>query len=261
MKDIIIPALIMGGIALLLGSLLAVASVVFKVKKNEKAEKIREALPGANCGGCGYAGCSAYADAVVSGAEINLCTAGGQKAQDAIAEIMGVEKCEFVEKRAQVLCGGECGAVTEKNIYDGVCDCLAAERVGMGPKNCTYGCLGLGSCVSVCRFDAISIVNGIAKISESKCTACGMCVKICPRGVIELKPAASRVYVRCVSHDKGAEVRKNCGVGCIGCGICQKNCPADAITLNDGVAEIDSSKCSGCGICAEKCPQKCIAAG
>ncbi len=261
MESILIPALWVGGIALALGIILAVASHIFQVQTDERVPAITEALPGANCGCCGFSGCSAYAAAIVdSGANIGLCPAGGKSAIDEISQIMGVEASSFVEKKAFVLCGGDCNKAKSKYNYDGIYDCAAAANVANGPKSCTYGCLGLGSCVSVCAYDAISIQNGIAVVDQIKCTACGMCVKACPRSIIELKPYENDFAVKCVSKDKGAVVRKYCGVGCIGCKICENVCPVSAIVV-DGVAKVDYNKCIKCGVCAEKCPSKAITIG
>lgn len=260
-ESILVPALLVGAIALALGIILAVASHIFRVEADERIPAITEALPGANCGGCGFSGCSAYAEAIAGGsAKIGLCPVGGKPSIDKISQLMGVEPSSFAEKKAFVLCGGDCSKAKSKYNYVGIYDCAAADNVAKGPKNCSYGCLGFGTCVSVCAFDAISIQNGIAVIDEIKCTACGMCVKACPRDVIELKPCENEVVVKCVSKDKGATVRKYCEVGCIGCKICENVCPVSAIVV-DGVAKIDYNKCINCGVCAEKCPSKAISVG
>lgn len=260
MTEILIPALWVGGIALVLGVILAIAAHIFYVKTDKRVPEILEALPGANCGGCGYSGCSTYAAAIVEGAPIGLCPVGGKECIDTLSKIMCVEPAEFIEKRAFVLCGGDCNKAKFKYDYSGIMDCAAAERVSKGPKNCSYGCIGYGTCVSVCKFDAISIINGIAVVDQDKCTACGICVKSCPRNIIELKPCENNVTVKCVSKDKGPVVRKYCEVGCIACNICAKVCPVNAITV-DGVAKIDYTKCTKCGLCVEKCPTKAITMG
>ncbi|MBO4896815.1 MAG: RnfABCDGE type electron transport complex subunit B [Clostridia bacterium] len=257
-NQVLFPALVLGGIALVLGAILAVASVIFKVDTDERIGQIEEALPGANCGGCGFAGCSAYAAAIVAGeAPLTKCAVGGEKAQAAIADIMGMAAEKVEPKRAFVQCGGDCDAAALKFDYNGISDCAAAMRVAGGPKGCEFGCLGYGTCVSVCKFDAISIKNGIAVVDPDKCVGCGTCVNICPRHVIKLRTTDKKSDIKCKSTDKGALVRKYCKSGCLACGICAKNCPQGAITV-DGVAKFDHEKCVGCGTCVEKCPAKCI---
>lgn len=260
MKDIIFPALALGALGLVLGALLAIASKIFAVEKDERAEAISEVLPGANCGSCGYAGCSAYAAAISCGnAAINACNPGGQTVSDAIAEIMGVESAQVEEKCAVVLCSGTTDVATDKYIYDGVADCAAAAALqGGGQKACDYGCLGFGNCAAVCRNGAITVENGIAAIDTDKCGACGECVAACPKNLIKIMPKSAKYVVKCQSCDKGAQMKTKCTVGCIGCKICEKNCPADAIKVENNHAVIDGKKCIGCGLCAEKCPKKII---
>lgn len=260
MKDIIFPALAMGALGLILGLLLAAASKIFAVEKDERAEAITEVLPGANCGSCGYAGCSAYAAAISEGkAKINACNPGGQSVSDAIAEIMGVSSEAVEPKKAIVLCMGTNETAADKYEYDGVMDCAAAAALqGGGQKACTYGCLGYGNCVKVCKNNAITIENGIAAIDEEKCGACGECVKACPKHLIQVVPKSVKYVVRCSSCDRGAEMKEKCSVGCIGCKICEKNCPVEAIKVENNHAVIDYEKCISCGVCAQKCPKKVI---
>lgn len=260
MSEIIIPALAIGLIGLFLGILLAIASKIFYVKTDERISAITEVLPGANCGSCGYAGCSNYAEAIVSGgAKINCCSPGGQQTADNIAEIMGMTSEEVEEKCAVVLCSGTYDVAKDKYIYVGEKSCVAAVRAaGGGQKACDYGCLGLGSCMIKCKNDAITIVNGIAKIDYDKCGGCGECAEICPKNVIKIIPKKNKIVVKCKSCDKGAVVKEKCVAGCIGCKICEKNCPAGAITVTDNCASIDYDKCTQCGICVEKCPKKII---
>lgn len=259
MNQIIYAVLIVGITGLVFGIILALASVIFAVKKDERIDQISEILPGANCGACGYAGCSGYADAIVNnGAGVNLCSVGKAPVANKIAEIMGTNAGDVIEMTAKVLCNGTCENAQEKYIYKGAADCRVAMRLGGGAKACTYGCLGLGTCASVCDFGAISIVDGIAKVDDEKCTGCGKCKNVCPKNVIAIVPKEKKVHVLCNNKDKGALVNKYCGVGCIGCKICEKNCPVEAILVTDNLAVIDYDKCIGCGICAEKCPKKVI---
>lgn len=260
MKDIIFPALAMGALGLVLGAMLAIASKIFAVEKDERAQAISEILPGANCGSCGYAGCSAYAEAVSSkGARINACNPGGQSVSDAIAKIMGVESVQVEEKCAVVRCNGTQDVAADKYVYEGVADCAAAAALqGSGQKACEYGCLGFGNCAAVCMKGAITIENGIAVIDTDKCGACGECVIACPKNLIEIVPKSKKYIVKCQSCDKGAQMKSKCSVGCIACRICEKNCPSGAIKIENNHAVIDDEKCTGCGICKEKCPKKII---
>ncbi len=256
--DVLIPVGIFAGLGILLGLLLAIASRVFAVKTDERIERINEVLPGANCGGCGYSGCAALAAAIVKGeAPANACRAGGEKAAKEIGEIMGVEVTALEPQRALVRCSGG-GNVKQKYLYEGAPDCIAAERMSGGDKECPAGCIGLGTCISVCRYGAISLQNGQAVVDRLKCTGCGACSQICPKHLIELVPADAVYSVMCHSPEPGALTRKQCNAGCIGCRICEKNCPSGAITVNGCIASIDYSKCTSCGLCAEKCPRKII---
>ncbi len=259
MFDLLFPVLAIGGMGILFGGLLAFASKIFEVKKDERIPKILDFLPGANCGGCGYAGCAAYAEAIVAdGASINCCPSCNQETLDKIAEITGVDSSKAEPKCAYVLCSGNFNVATEKYIYEGNTDCHSALKLAGGSKGCMYGCLGLGSCVKKCKFGAISIVSGVATIDREKCVGCGVCAEECPKNVIKILSKDTKVQVMCSSLDKGKETRKVCSVGCIGCGICAKNCPSEAIEMKDNLAFIDSSKCINCGVCIEKCPQKII---
>lgn len=258
MKDIIIPVLWFMVFGLVFGVLLAVASKIFAVRRDERAEKMTALLPGANCGGCGYAGCSAYAEAVARGeAEIGKCNSGGSAVARAMGEIMGVSAGEVVRMRAQVMCSGGDNAV-KKYVYNGAMDCISASRLGGGDKLCRYACLGLGTCATVCKSDAIRISGGVATVIPEKCIGCGACVGICPKNVMELIPYSAGIFVGCKSGDNGKETRNNCAVGCIGCRICEKQCDSGAVRVTGNHAVIDYSLCVGCGKCAEKCPRKII---
>lgn len=259
---ILLPVLIFIGLGLLMGALLALASKLFAVKKDEKAEAIKECLPGANCGGCGYSGCDAYAAAVSAGdAPVNKCSVGGTEAASKIAQIMGVDAGAQVRMRAQVMCSGTGEYAKKKYIYEGIDDCVAASKIGGGDKMCKNGCIGLGTCVRACPFDAIVVENGVAAVDYSKCKGCGICVSACPKGIIKLIPFDAKHWVGCMSVDDGKNTRKVCDVGCISCKICQKNCPAGAINVDNFVASIDYDKCTGCDICTDKCPRHIIWSG
>ena len=259
---ILLPVLIFIGLGLLMGALLALASKLFAVKKDEKAEAIKECLPGANCGGCGYSGCDAYAAAVSAGdAPVNKCSVGGAEAASKIAQIMGVDAGEQVRMRAQVMCSGTGEYAKKKYIYEGIDDCVAASKIGGGDKMCKNGCIGLGTCVRACPFDAIVVEDGVAAVDYSKCKGCGICVSACPKGIIKLIPFDAKHWVGCMPVDDGKNTRKVCDVGCISCKLCQKNCPAGAINVDNFVASIDYDKCTGCDICTDKCPRHIIWSG
>lgn len=257
-KEILTAALILGILGLVFGIVLGVASKIFEVKKDERIKKIMEALPCANCGGCGFSGCSAFAQAVVSGkASPSSCSVGGSACAEKVSDIMGV-KTEFIKKTAHIKCDGSCDNSPARYNYKGIDSCAAAARLGGGPKSCTYGCVGIGSCVKVCDLGAISIKNGIAAVDEEKCGGCGKCAAVCPKKVIEIMPKNEKYTVICSSKDKGSEMKDICSVGCIGCKMCVKACEFDAVSVEDNLAKIDRLKCTGCGKCAEKCPRKII---
>ena len=259
MFDILLPAIAVGAIALFFGALLDFASVVFKVEKDEREEQIGELLPGANCGGCGYAGCSAFANAIVTeGAEISKCNLMTDEKLNQISAIMGVKAGKKVKKVAHVSCAGTCDKAKNKYEYFGTNDCVTASQLGGGAKECEYGCLGLGSCVQKCPFGAIAIADGVAKVDDEKCVGCGACADICPKGLISLAEKKSVAVVNCASKDKGAVVKNYCQAGCIGCKICEKKCEADAIHVSDNLAKVDTDKCTACGKCVEACPKKVI---
>jgi len=257
---IIIAVATIGGIGLLVSIFLSFFAAKFAVEVDEREAAVIEALPGNNCGGCGYPGCSGLAAAIVKNeAPVSGCPVGGAPVAEKIASIMGVSAGDFVKTVAFVKCNGTCQASGNLYEYTGTNDCRsAAVAPGKGPKACSYGCLGFGSCVKVCDKGAISIVDGVAYINEDLCGACGQCVKVCPRGLIEIVPQSANVRVACSSQDKGPQVMKACKVGCVGCGLCVKTCQYDAITLENNIAHIDYSKCTRCGECAAKCPKKII---
>ena len=259
MNDILSAVMAVGITGLVFGILLAVAAVVFKVNADERIGKIEEALPGANCGGCGYAGCGAYADAVVTkDAPVNCCSVGGAAVAEKIAEIMGKQAEKTEPMVARVLCAGNKDAASAKYDYAGVLDCNAVAKLAGGQKDCEFGCLGYGTCTKACMFDAIHIIDGVAKVDEEKCTACGMCVKACPKQVIELVPKNRKFSVLCKNKLIGKETMKMCSVGCLGCKICENKCPFKAISVTDNLAKIDYEICKSCGLCAKACPKKAI---
>lgn len=257
---ILFSALSIGGLGLLFGVGLGVAAKKFAIDVNPLIAEVREALPSANCGACGYAGCDAFAKAVVDGdAKTNGCPVGGQSCADEVAAIMGEEATVVAATTAFVKCAGTCDKAKEKYEYFGLADCVAASYLqGSGSKKCTYGCLGLGSCVKACMFDAITVVDGVAIVDEDKCTSCGMCVEACPKDIIEIIPIASKVRVNCNSQEKGKDTRQACTVGCIGCRKCFKACEFDAIEFVNGLAVINYDKCTQCGACIEACPTNAI---
>lgn len=251
----------MAALGLLFGIALGIAAKVFAVKVDPRVEQIGELLPGANCGGCGYAGCSAFASAVVDGtASPNGCVVGKDALAEQICKVMGTT-CGSTENRyACVACNGALENAVNEGEYFGLKSCASAQVSGGGTKKCVYGCLGYGDCVKACQFNAIYIVEGsaIPEVDSALCTACGQCVKACPRGLISLRGESEPVFVACRSKAKGIEARKACSVSCIGCGICAKNCPSGAIKVENNLATIDQSLCTACGLCIERCPQKCI---
>lgn len=259
-QGIITAVAVVAGCGLIISIFLSIFAKKFAVEVNKTEEAVLAALPGNNCGGCGYPGCSGLAAAIVKGeAHVDGCPVGGKAVADNIASIMGVDAGEFVKRVAFVKCNGTCAVADESYQYTGPKDCKsAAIAPGRGSKMCNYGCLGFGSCQNVCDNDAIHILDGIAVIDPEKCGSCGKCVKACPMGLIELVPYEANVRVACSSKDKGPVTMKACKTGCVGCGICVKTCEYGAITVEDNVARIDYDKCTRCGACAEKCPKKII---
>jgi electron transport complex protein RnfB len=259
LNNILYAALTLGGMGLVFGVVLALASIYLAVKQDPRIPAIIDVLPGANCGGCGFAGCSAFADGVVAGrAEVSGCPVGGNSVAQKVAEIMGVEVDDVRRKVARVKCSGIDGVAQTKYEYEGIHDCIAANKLLGGDKLCPYACLGLGTCAAACPFDAITIEQGVAKIDPHKCTACGKCIDICPKKVIDFTHESRTAWVACNSHNKGAVVNKICGIGCIGCKICEKACEYGAVAVERNLAEVDPDKCVNCGACALKCPRRVI---
>lgn len=260
MNPIVLAIISVSVIGLLCAVMLSIASKIMAVPVNENESKIRECLPGANCGACGYAGCDGYAAALANGEEdkTNLCVPGSDGVARDIAGILGVEAADVIEQVAIMHCRGDCDKTQDKMDYQGVQSCKAAKLFYGGRGSCVYGCLGLGDCMNVCPQNAISIVKGIASIDTGECVGCGLCAKECPNHIITIENDNLRTMVTCNNHDKGAVTRKVCSHGCIGCQKCVKNCPVQAISIDNNLASIDYSKCIHCGKCEEVCVTGCI---
>jgi len=260
-QTIYLALAVLAALGVIFGIALAIVAAKFVVKVDPRVEKVRESLPGANCGACGFAGCMGYAEAVVGNPDVavNMCAPGKSAVAGKIAEITG-KKAEKVDPRiARIFCQGGMSLSQRKFIYTGVQDCTAAVLAAGGDKSCDFGCLGFGTCMRACPFGAITMSSdNLPIISPEKCTACGKCVAACPKQVIEIAAAAKAVVVSCRSKDKGVDVKKKCQVGCIACGICVRTCPVDAIKIADNFARIDHSRCIVCGLCVKKCPTGAI---
>ena len=252
---ILITTLVITAIGIIVGAGLVFTSKKFHVPVDERESEVRECLPGNNCGACGFAGCDAAAAAIVSGeAPVNVCPVGGGPVAEKIGGIMGTDAEILERKVAFVRCKGTCEASGMQGNYIGIHDCRSAALAGMNLKNCDYGCMGLGSCVSVCPQGAIQLLDGVAVVNRNLCVACGLCVKACPKGLIELIPESKHVAVQCMNRDKGPQVKKVCSAGCIGCTLCTRQCEFDAIHMDGNLARVTYENCTQCGKCAQKCP-------
>ncbi len=258
--DIIwITTLVIAVIGIVVAAGLVFTGKKFAVEVDEKQVAVREKLPGNNCGACGFAGCDALAAAIAKGeAPVNSCPVGGAPVAESIGEIMGTTAGALERKTAFVACKGTCEVTKNQGNYIGIQDCRAAVLSGMNVTDCTYGCLGFGSCADVCPEQAISVKNGVAVVNRSRCVSCGLCVKACPRGLISLIPESRVIRVQCSNRDKGPQVKKVCAAGCIGCGLCAKQCEFEAIEFDGTLARVNPEKCTLCGKCAAKCPVKVI---
>ena len=261
MNPILLAVIIVAGIGILAGAELAVLSKIMAVPVDEKAAALEEVLPGANCGACGFSGCSGYAAALSSGETKNtgLCAPGGNEVSAKVAEIMGLAAGNIEPMTALVFCKGNNENAYKKMIYSGVQSCKMATQLFGGEKACNYGCLGLGDCARECPYSAIMLCDGVAVVNPALCRACKRCVNVCPKHIIGLVPKSQlNAAVLCKNHDKGALTRKECKAGCIGCTKCVKACPNEAITMDNNVAVVDPAKCTACGACAEGCPTGAI---
>lgn len=265
MTVLLFTILTLSSLGILAAVILYFVAKKFNVVEDPRIDEVEKMLPGANCGGCGFAGCRAMAEAMVREDDIAsiYCPVGGGDCMKQIATYLGKVAPEKEPTVATVRCGGVCSKRPRTNDYNGAKSCAIASSFYVGETACAYGCLGYGDCVEACAFDAIRInpETGIAEVDPDKCTACGACVKACPKGIIELRkkwPKNRAVFVSCVSKDKGAVTMKACKAGCIGCGKCAKVCAFDAITIENGVAYIDSQKCKLCRKCVNECPTGAI---
>lgn len=261
MTGIIWTIAVLAGLGLILALLLFVLARKFKVEEDPRIDEVEKVMPGANCGGCGFAGCRAFADSAVKAPNLDnhYCPVGGNDVMKQVAAILGYEVKEKAPEVAVVRCNGTCANRPRTNTYDGVQSCKVKAALYAGDTACGFGCLGCGDCAAACQFGALSMdpETGLPVVDEQKCTACGACVKACPKSIIELRPKGPRgmkVFVSCVNKDKGPVAKKACAAACIGCGICAKTCTHDAIVVEGNVAYIDSSKCKLCRECEAMCP-------
>lgn len=265
MNDLIVTVLVVSGLGALLALLLFVVAKQFKVEEDPRIDEVEKMLPGANCGGCGFPGCRGMSEALVKNDDISslYCPVGGAECMKIVANYLGKAAAERAPMVAVVRCAGSCENRPKTNTFDGAHSCLVASSLYAGDTGCSFGCLGLGDCVAKCEFDALHInpATGLPEVDEEKCTACGACVKACPKMIIELRkkaPKGRKIYVSCVNKAKGAVARKACKVACIGCGKCAKVCPFEAITVENNLAYIDSMKCKMCRKCVVECPTGAI---
>jgi len=257
----LIPVFILGGLGLAFGVGLALAAKKFCVTADPVVEKIFTKLPGVNCGACGMPGCMGFAEALIQGAcTLDRCTVTEEEAREDISRILGLELKPKVKRVAVLHCFGGDKRAKDKFVYDGDNDCLTANLTFAGKKACSYGCIGYGSCVTICPFGAISMSeDNLPVVNEVKCTACGKCVAGCPKKLFSLAAVTKSYAVRCRSLDLGKKVMDVCSVGCIACRKCEKACPKGAVKIVDNLANIDYSLCDNSGECFKSCPTKAIA--
>jgi H+/Na+-translocating ferredoxin:NAD+ oxidoreductase subunit B len=256
---VIIPIIVMGGLGGIMAAMLLIAARKFAVEENPMVEELLEALPGANCGACGLAGCRAFAEEKVKNPSGDAyCPPGGEECCEAIGKLLGIQMEAQKPTVARLMCAGTNDVSAKVGEYEGIQDCRAAMLICPGQKICPYGCIGLGSCITACQFGAIKKHNGIVKIDEEKCVGCRACVAACPKNLIEMMPKDSTIYVMCYNNDRGGQVRTACSAGCIGCMLCVKACPVDAVIVTDFLAKIVQDKCIKCGKCVDVCPVQAI---
>jgi Na+-translocating ferredoxin:NAD+ oxidoreductase subunit B len=270
MSIILIAVIVLGGIGIVSAIVLYWASKRFAIVEDERVSAIASILPQANCGGCGYPGCNGFAEACVKSADENkfdnkFCAVGGKAVMEQIGTILGLEVSDVAPKIAVVRCGGTCDLRTQNAQYDGARLCSVESMVGSGETGCSYGCLGLGDCVSVCKFNALHLNSktGLPEVDENNCTGCGSCVSACPRSVIELRPKgpkSRRIYVNCINKDTQTISSLICKASCIGCGECTTVCKFGGITVTDNLAYINPDQCRLCRKCVDICPQNIIKA-
>lgn len=256
---VLLAIVVMLSVALFAGVLLSVFSHFFAVPENPLKRKIRQCLPGINCGACGYKGCSDYTDALLEGnVSPSLCIPGAQEVANQIAELMGVKPEPFKDVTAFVSCNGTCDASSRKALYEGLETCRAANMLYAGQGACRFGCLGFGDCAKVCPAEAICLYDGVAHVNTARCLGCTLCSDVCPKHIIKMMPQETKTVVACSNLDRGADARKACQNSCIACKKCEKVCPHDAISVQSNLAVIDYEKCTNCKACVAECPSGCL---
>ncbi len=259
MTELLIPGLILGGFALVSSTGLYFAAQKFYVQEDPRIGEIGGYLPGANCGGCGFAGCANYAEHVVQEISLDItCPVADAESMSRIARILGIEANNTEKRVASLMCQGTHDKTAEIMDYRGITDCWAFMLVADSSKACAFSCLGLGSCVAACPFGAMEIRDGIVQIDEKFCTGCGLCIDTCPKNILHLRPLHKRITVTCHNTDKGVEAKNACISACIACMKCQKACTYDAISIDGFLAKIDYEKCNNCGACVDVCPTNAI---
>ncbi len=264
MSNLVTAIGLVGGVALILGLVIVLIFKLFHTPKDEREAEILEVLPGVNCGGCGYSGCPGYAKALAEGSDtdISKCAPGGQEVVTALAEKLGLEAQAFVPKVAQVLCQGSCFHERQRYEYTGSDSCASAAGLFAGPGACMFSCIGLGDCKRACDYQAIEIIDDLARIDPERCIACGACVRVCPKEIIQMMPKYTDLFlVRCSNPLPGKDVKDKCDIGCIGCRACVRKCPFGAIDMVENRAVINQELCRHCGICQKTCPTQAITKG